>query len=405
MRARWPKLPGGFHLPKLPARLTDLAYDPKVRARAAQALLLVALLLLAYEIVTNTAANLKKQNIASGFGFLDRTAGFDVSQTLIDYNSKMSYARAFLVGLANTLLVAVLGIIAATVLGFAIGIARLSSNWLVARLALVYVEIVRNVPVLLQLLVWYVAVLRALPMPQQSLALGGRILFRRPRAASAAPRCPGRIRVGLSRHTRARRRRRSLVAPLGGEAAHRDRQAVPGLLVVARVDHAAAARSIHLGRRTPLLRLPRARPLQLHGRTHDRAGVHGAPRRLTVYTAAFIAEIVRSGISGVPRGQKEAAAALGLTRTQALRLVIVPQAMRIIIPPLTNQYLNLTKNSSLAVAIGYPDLVSVFAGTVLNQTGQAVEVILITMAVYLAISLTTALAMNVFNARMAIVER
>src|SRR5262245_43866055 len=169
MLPRLPKLPDGWRLPRIPSRWIDLAYDPKARAYVLQALLLLALVLLAYEIVTNTAANLKKQNIASGFGFLNRTAGFDVSQTLIDYSSKSSYAQLYVLGLAHTLRVAALGIVAATVLGFAIGIARLSSNWLVARLALAYVEIVRNVPVLLQLLVWYVAVLRALPMPQESL--------------------------------------------------------------------------------------------------------------------------------------------------------------------------------------------------------------------------------------------
>jgi len=405
MHSRWLKLPDDFHVPKLPAWLTDLAYDPKVRARVAQGILLLALLLLAYEIVTNTAANLKKQNIASGFGFLDRTAGFDVSQTLIDYNSKMSYARAFLVGLANTLLVAVLGIIAATILGFAIGIARLSSNWLVARLALVYVEIVRNVPVLLQLLVWYVAALRALPMPQESLALGG----------------------GTYLDVRGLHLPRPVI-PDGFGWALLFILAI-GIAAILWLRRWAARRRIETGQQFPvfwsslaLITLP---PLALFisagaplsfdypalGRFNFAGGLTIEPEfmallvGLSVYTAAFIAEIVRSGIAGVPRGQKEAAAALGLTRTQALRLVIVPQAIRIIIPPLTNQYLNLTKNSSLAVAIGYPDLVSVFAGTVLNQTGQAVEVILITMAVYLAISLATALAMNVFNARMAIVER
>jgi general L-amino acid transport system permease protein len=404
MRLRWPKLPDAFELPGLPSRWTDLAYDPKVRARVAQALLLLALVLLAYEIVTNTAANLKKQNIASGFGFLGRTAGFDVSQTLIDYTSKMTYARAFLVGLGNTLLVAVLGIIAATVLGFAIGIARLSSNWLVARLALVYVEIVRNVPVLLQLLVWYVAVLRALPMPQQSLALGG----------------------GTFLDVRGLHLPRPVLESGGGWIAAAFVAAAAGALWLR---HWAARRQRMTGEQFPsfwagvglmavvplVAFLITGAPLSFDypelGRFNFAGGLTIEPEfmallvGLSVYTAAFIAEIVRSGIAAVPRGQKEAGAALGLSRTQALRLVIVPQAMRIIIPPLTNQYLNLTKNSSLAVAIGYPDLVSVFAGTVLNQTGQAVEVILITMAVYLAISLVTAAAMNVFNARMALVER
>jgi general L-amino acid transport system permease protein len=382
-----------------------LAYDPKARAYAFQALLLIALFVLGYEIVTNTATNLKKQNIASGFGFLSRTAGFDISQTLIDYNSKATYARAFLAGLANTLLVSVLGIITATVLGFALGIARLSSNWLVARLALVYVETVRNVPVLLQLLVWYVAVLRALPAPKDSLALGGGTFLNVRGLHLPRPVLPDGFGWTVL----------ALLAL--------------GIAAVLWLRRWAARRRLETGEQFPVfwsslalivlpplaLFLAAGAPLAFDypelGRFNFAGGLTIEPEfmallvGLSVYTAAFIAEIVRSGIAGVPRGQLEAAAALGLTRTQSLRLVVIPQAMRIIIPPLTNQYLNLTKNSSLAVAIGYPDLVSVFAGTVLNQTGQAVEVILITMAVYLAISLVTAAAMNVFNARMAIVER
>jgi general L-amino acid transport system permease protein len=382
-----------------------LAYDPKARAYAFQALLLIALFVLGYEIVTNTATNLKKQNIASGFGFLSRTAGFDISQTLIDYNSKATYARAFLAGLANTLLVSVLGIITATVLGFALGIARLSSNWLVARLALVYVETVRNVPVLLQLLVWYVAVLRALPAPKDSLALGGGTFLNVRGLHLPRPVLPDGFGWTVL----------ALLAL--------------GIAAVLWLRRWAARRRLETGEQFPVfwsslalivlpplaLFLAAGAPLAFDypelGRFNFAGGLTIEPEfmallvGLSVYTAAFIAEIVRSGIAGVPRGQLEAAAALGLTRTQSLRLVVIPQAMRIIIPPLTNQYLNLTKNSSLAVAIGYPDLVSVFAGTVLNQTGQAVEVILITMTVYLAISLVTAAAMNVFNARMAIVER
>jgi general L-amino acid transport system permease protein len=328
-----------------PKTWAQAAYDPHVRAVVFQVLVVVALALLATEIALNTAANLKQQNIASGFGFLSRTSGFDISQTLVPYSSKSSYGQAFLVGLANTLLVAGLGIVLATALGFSIGIARLSPNWIVAKLALVYVELIRNVPLLLQLLVWYVAVLRALPAPQDSAAF------------------------------------------LGG--AHFD------------------VRGLHL----PWLSLNEGLAFPTLGRFNYEGGLTVEPEflalliGLSTYTAAFIAEIVRSGLTGVPKGQSEAAAALGLKRRQALRFVILPQALRIIIPPLTNQYLNLTKNSSLAVAIGYPDLVSVFSGTVLNQTGQAVEVIAITMAVYLAISLATALFMGWFNARTAWAER
>jgi general L-amino acid transport system permease protein len=386
------------------SNVVDLLYDRRARAVVLQALLVALLILLAYEIVANTAANLKRQNIASGFGFLGRTAGFDISQTLIEYRNTSTYARAFVVGLTNTFLVAGLGIVMATALGFAIGIARLSPNWLVSRLALAYVEAVRNVPLLLQLLVWYVAVLRALPRPHSAVALGGTSYLDIRGLHMPAPVLQSGIEwVALALgagvagavwiHVWAARRQRltgqpfpSLLAGVG---------VVAGLPAVAFLVSGCPMRL-----EAPVL-----------GRFNYEGGLTLEPEfmalllGLVTYTAAFIAEIVRSGIVGVQRGQTEAALALGLTRGQVLRLVVLPQAMRIIIPPLTNQHLNLTKNSSLAVAIGYPDLVSVFGGTVLNQTGQAVEVILITMGVYLAISLATAGLMNWFNRRMAIVER
>jgi general L-amino acid transport system permease protein len=386
-------------------RSRDWLYDPRIRAILFQALLVIVLLLLAYEIVSNTAANLRKQNLASGFAFLDKTAGFDVSQTLIPYKSTASYGRAFLVGLANTLLVSVLGIALATALGFAIGLGRLSSNWLVAKLSTAYVEIVRNVPLLLQLFVWYVGVLRALPMPQQAVALGAEAHLdvrglHLPRILLA----PGSGWAALA----------ALLLGIAGAVWvgrwARQRQAETG----ATFPTGAAGIALIVGLPLTAL-LAFGRPLGVDyptlGRFNFEGGLTIEPEfmallaGLTIYTAAFIAEIVRSGLLAVPRGQKEAAAALGLRPWQVQRLIVIPQALRVIIPPLTNQYLNLTKNSSLAVAIGYPDLVSVFAGTVLNQTNQAVEVILITMGVYLAISLITALGMNWFNARMALVER
>lgn len=379
----------------------DAAYDPAVRAVVFQVLLALALLIAGIEIVRNTAANLEKQNIASGFDFLSRTAGFDISQSLIPFSSKSTYGQAFLVGLINTLLVAALGIALATVLGFTLGIARGSPNWLASRLALAYVEVIRNIPLLLQLLVWYVAVLRALPMPQDATALpGGAHLDTRglhvPRIVveSGGILLLATIAAALFGSAWLWWRRRGR-----GEAALDPTDVVGRALVVA-VPVIVALLWLRTTVATPAL-----------GRFNFEGGLSIEPEfmalliGLSTYTAAFIAEIVRAGLDGVPTGQREAAAALGLTRRKALRLVILPQAMRIIIPPLTNQYLNLTKNSSLAVAIGYPDLVSIFSGTVLNQTGQAVEVILITMAVYLAISLATALAMNWFNARTAWAER
>lgn len=385
-------------------RSLDWLYDRKTRGIIFQVALVVALLVAGYEIVSNTAENLKKQNLASGFGFLSKTASFDISQILIEYRSTMSYGRAFLVGLLNTLLVSGLGIVLATLLGFAIGLGRLSHNWVVARLSTAYVEIVRNIPLLLQLFVWYIGVLRAMPMPQQALALGPAQIDVRgvhlPRLVLygevgwillIALACGIVWALVLARWARRRQIETGETFPA----------AAAGLGVIAGIPLLAL---LLLG--VPIgLRYPRLGPYNFEDGLTIEPEFLALLAGLTFYTAAFIAEIVRSGIEAVPRGQKEAAAALGLRPWQVQRLVVIPQALRVIIPPLTNQFLNLTKNSSLAVAIGYPDLVSVFAGTVLNQTNQAVEVILITMGVYLAISLLTALAMNWFNARMALVER
>ena len=384
--------------------ISDALYDPRWRGIIFQILLVVAIVWFGYEIVTNAIANLKKQNIASGFDFLGRTAGFDIAQHLIDYSNTMSYARAFWVGLLNTLLVAGLGIVLATLIGFVVGIARLSSNWLIARLATVYVEVIRNIPPLLMLFAIYFAVLKGLPQPRDSIAL--------PLASFLNVR-------GLT-----------VPKPTWGDGIGLVVWSVPvALALVVALVWWARRRRIATGKQFPavlaslalLVLLPllaffaAGSPVSFDvpqlGRFNIAGGVTLLPEfvallvGLTLYTAAFIAEIVRSGIMGVPKGQKEAAAALGLSAGQSMRLVVLPQAMRIIIPPLTNQYLNLTKNSSLAVAIGYPDLVSVFSGTVLNQTNQAIEVITITMAVYLVVSLTTSFAMNVFNTRMALVER
>jgi general L-amino acid transport system permease protein len=376
--------------------------DPKLRGLLLQVLLCLALGLLAYGAIRNAAENLARAKVASGFGFWNVTAGFDISQTLIDYSSQSStFGRAFWVGLLNTLLVAAFGIVFATVIGFTVGIGRLSKNFLVERLATTYVELIRNVPLLLQLLFWYNAVLKALPEMAMSLLLpGGIILNNRglftPRplfadgiigmlAAAVALACVFNIVTG-----RIERLRRATAIRFAATMA-----IVIGLPVAAFV--AAGA------------------PFEFDypevGRFNVRGGTEVLPEfvallfGLSIYTAAFIAEVVRAGVTSVSRGQTEAAQALGLRRTQTLRLIIIPQAMRVIIPPLTNQYLNLTKNSTLAVAIGYPDLVQIFAGTVLNITGQAVEVVVITMAVYLSLSLITSLVMNVYNARFALVER
>jgi len=392
------------HGPARKASLASYLYRPEVRQALYQIVLVVALVALFAILITNTAANLRKQNIASGFGFIDRTAGFDVSQHLIDYDNSMTYGRAFLVGLLNTLLVAGLGIVLATVIGFIIGISRLSTNWLVARLATVYVEVIRNVPLLLQLFFWYFAVLKSLPGPRQSYTLpgGGFVNVRGLYLPAPVPQ-PGFDAVWLAVVI-------GIVASIAIHLLARRRQMLTGQQFPVLWTSLALIVLMPLG-----VFLFLGQPLifdypELKG-FNFQAGMVMQPEflalllGLSIYTASFIAEIVRSGIQGVSKGQKEAALAIGLSKGQSLRLVVIPQAMRIIIPPLTSQFLNLTKNSSLAVAIGYPDLVSVWSGTVLNQTGQAVEVILVTMCVFLTISLIVSAFMNWFNRHMALVER
>lgn len=378
-------------------------YDPRYRAIAYQVALCLVLGFLAYSAIQNMATNLARASIATGFAFWNHTAGFDISQTLIPYAPDVStYGRAFVVGLLNTLLVTVLGIIFATILGFVIGIARLSTNFLVARLAGSYVELVRNIPLLLQLLFWYNAVLKALPGVRDSLAVPGgglvnnRGLFLpRPEIAGAEPVAIAFL-AGIAAAIVFLLLRGRLKRTVGGATA----AAVTALLVLV-----PPAVALFAGGGAIAFDYPEV------GRFNIRGGIEILPEfvallvGLVTYTASFIAEAVRAGLAAVPKGQTEAASALGLRRGAVLRLIVIPQAMRIIIPPLTNQYLNLTKNSTLAVAIGYPDLVQVFAGTVLNNTGQAVEVIVITMAVYLAISLATSLLMNWYNARIALVEQ
>ena len=390
--------------PRRTPSLLDLLYRPEVRQVLFQIVLIIALAALFWMIISNTAANLRRQNIASGFGFWNTTAGFDISQTLIQYTNTSTYGRVFWVGLTNTLLVAAIGVVFATILGFLMGIARLSNNWLIARLATVYVETIRNIPLLLQLFVWYFAVLKSLPPPRQSLELmGGAVLNLRglylpeplPQPGFEAPLAALALGVlaSIGSAIWAKRRQR-----LTGAQFH------TGLAAFVLIVLLPVATFFVVG--APLeFDYPTLRGFNYTGGIVVLPELLALLLGLVIYTGAFIAEIVRAGIQGVPKGQKEAASAIGLSTGQTLRLVVIPQAMRIIIPPLTSNYLNLIKNSSLAVAIAYPDLVSVFAGTVLNQTGQAVEVILITMLVYLTLSLFTSLLMNWFNARMALVER
>jgi len=379
--------------------------DPKFRSIAYQLLLCAVVGFLVYGAASNAIENLTRAHIASGFGFWNQTAGFDISQTLIEYSARAStYGRAFWVGLLNTLLVAGIGIVFATILGFVIGISRLSRNWLLAKIAGGYVETIRNLPLLLQLLFWYNAVLKALPDIRESIVIGGVAFLNNRGLFLPQPIFKdgfGAVEIAV------------LVGVVGSVAFYtwarkrqeRTGQQAPALRVALLLTIGAPLVVFVLAGFPLGFDFPRS------GRFNVTGGVEVLPEfaallfGLSIYTAAFIAEVVRAGILAVSSGQTEAAYSLGLQPRQTLRLIVVPQAMRVIIPPLTSQYLNLTKNSTLAVAIGYPDLVQVFTGTVLNQTGQAVEVVAITMLVYLTISLATSFLMNFYNSRMALRER
>ena len=377
---------------------------PRFRAVFYQFALLAGLVWLGYAFALNAKANLDAQGITSGFGFLENTAGFAVNQSLIPYNESDTYGRVFLVGLLNTLLVAGIGIVLATILGFAIGIARLSPNWLLARLAASYVELIRNLPLLFQILFWYLAVLGTLPPPRQSISLFGEIFLNNRGIIMPAP-VAGKG-AGLVLAVFGASVTVTIALKLwAGRLQVRTGRQMPLVwtclaLLIAPALIALIATGWPIGFEAPELR-----GFNFVG------GIRLLPEfvallvALTTYTAAFIAEIVRAGLLAVPRGQGEAASALGLRRGLTLRLIVLPQALRVIVPPLTNQYLNLTKNSSLAVAVGYPDLFAVFAGTTLHQTGQAIEIIAMTMGVYLAISLITSALMNLYNAHIRIAER
>lgn len=377
---------------------------PAFRAAVFQALLVVAIGAFGYYLLNNTLQNMEQRGITTGFGFLSNAAGFGILQSLIPYDETYTYGRTFFVGLLNTLLVAGLGILFATFIGFFVGVARLSRNWLVARLATVYIETFRNIPLLLQIMFWYFAVLRPLPLPRQSINLGDAVFLNN--RGLFFPRPVAEDGFGLVWL--------ALLAAVVGVAfvarwAHKRQDATGQPFPIYSVGTA-----VILG--LPLLVfLISGAPMHfdypaLQG-FNFKGGLEVIPElaalvlALSIYTGAFIAEAVRSGILSVTHGQTEAAYALGLRPQVTLKLVIIPQAMRVIIPQLTSQYLNLTKNSSLATAIGYPDLVSVFAGTTLNQTGQAVEVIAMTMGVYLLISLLISMFMNWYNKRKQLVER
>jgi len=381
-----------------------LTRDPKFRALVFQILATITVAAFFIYIVNNTLNNMAARGISTGFGFLDRASGFAILQSLVPYTEASSYGRTFLVGLLNTILVSALGIFFATILGFLFGVLRLSKNWLVNRLAMIYIEIFRNIPLLLQIVFWYFAVAFNLPSPRQSLAMGDTFFLNNRGMYLPAPvfgegfwmtAVAGVIAIiaviFLVRW--ARKRFEST-----GQTFHTVYASLGVLIGVPLIVFLATGAPLHWD-------MPQLAGFNFKGGLVVIPELFALTLALSIYTAAFIAETVRSGIQAVSHGQTEAASALGLSHARTLRLVVIPQAMRVIIPPLTSQYLNLTKNSSLAVAIGYPDLVAVFAGTTLNQTGQAVEIIAITMGVYLSLSLMISIFMNWYNARMALRER
>ena len=388
------------------AATTSILNNSEFRGILYQLLIAALLIYLGWSIVENTIANMEARDIRTGFGFLDETAGFSIMMSLVPYEPGNTYGRVFIVGLLNTLLVAGVGVVLATIVGFLVGIMRLSQNWVVSHLANIYVEIFRNVPLLLQILFWYTAVLKPLPGPRQVFERNTEIYF------------------GISN--------RGITGPefiLLENFSFTTWTILLGILFTIGIHRWSKHRQAATGQQFPvvfvglgliiglpiLIFLLSGAPIEFTpakmGRFNLSGGITIIPEFLAVllalalYTAAFIAEIVRAGIQAINYGQTEASRALGLRNGTTLKMVIIPQAMRIIIPPLTSQYLNLTKNSALAAAIAYPDLVATFAGTALNQNGQALETLAITMTVYLSLSLLTSAFMNWFNSRVKLVER
>ena len=384
--------------------LSNILFNRSIQGIFYQIVTLGIVILAIIYIVDNTARNMVARGLASGFHFLGVEAQFDIQMTLIEYSPTSTYFDSFIVGLLNTLLVAGLGILVATIVGFAVGIARLSSNWLIAKLAEAYIEILRNIPLLLQIFFWYFAVLRALPKPKQSFEFadsfflnnrglfipdpvfgeGGAIILYSFIASIL-------ISIGIAIWSKQRQNKTGQTFPVFYSSI--------GLLI-------SFVFLSMLATGFPVtFDYPELKGFNFKGGIKLIPELVALTFALSMYTASFIAEVVRAGIQAVSSGQTEAARSLGLNPNQILRLVIIPQALRVIVPPLTNQYLNLTKNSSLAAAIAYPDLVLVFAGTALMQTGQAIEIIGMVMGVYLFLSLMTSIIMNLFNRFMRVAER
>ncbi len=377
--------------------------DAEKRAIFFQIIALLSVGGVSYYLFTNTQANLARQSIATGFSFLGREASFEIGESLISYSAADTYFRALLVGALNTLKVAFIGIILTTILGSLVGIARLSSNWLVSKVAGGFIELMQNIPVLLQLFFWYALFYESFPSPRQALnPMKGVFLCNRGLIFAIPESNPAYTAMGLA----------FLAVLVTGWFMNRwghKRQELTGKPFPALRITAAATVAIPLliwaGYGAPTtMSIPELRGFNFSGGTTVSPEFASLLLGLVLYTSAFVAEVVRAGIQSIGRGQIEAAMAIGLKPGQVLQLVIFPQALRVIIPPLTSQMLNLTKNSSLAVAIGYADFVAV-ANTTINQTGQAIEGVAMIMVVYLFFSLSTSLFMNWYNKRMALVER
>ena len=378
--------------------------NPQIRSVIYQIALVLALGYFFYIIVSNTLANMESRGIKSGFDFLSSTAGFDILMSLIPYDATHTYGRTFVVGLLNTILVSVIGIVLSTIVGFIIGVAHFSHNWLIRKLATVYVEIFRNIPLLLQIFFWYFAVLSTLPRARQSLSLGEAI-FLNVRglylpdiiADSGAAFVQATIIIGIIGTFFVKRWARKRQDETGQQfpVLYAGIGLILGLPLIALI-----ATGIPFHFEYPVLR-----GFNYSGGITVIPELMALALSLTIYAGAFIGEAVRAGVQSVPHGQTEAARSIGLKEKQIMKLIIVPQAMRVITPILNSEYQSLVKNSTLATAIGYPDLFTVFVGTTLNQTGQAIEIVTMTMAVYFLFNMLISFVMNLFNKKVAMVSR
>ncbi len=378
--------------------------NQKVRGILFQILTILGLIAFLWYIGSNTMTNIEQRGIRTGFDFLNSTAGFSIDETPIEFSSTDTHGRVFLVGLSNTLIITFFGIILSTILGLIIGVLRLSNNWIIKKLAATYIDIFRNIPILLQILFWYNVVLSSLPSPKQSIDFLGSIFINNRGLYIPTPELNSTtisVLLGLAA---------TVIGAIflnkwANKRQEKTGQDFPVVLAVLGAIIIVPIIAYFIGGANFNFDYPKLGGFNFSGGKVISPEFLALTFALVIYTATFIAEAVRSGIEAVSKGQKEAAASIGLSSYQALKLVVLPQAIRIAIPPVINQYLNLAKNSSLAAAIGYPEIVTVFAGTSLNQTGQAIEILAITMLVYLTISLVVSAILNWFNHKMKTKER